>query len=221
MIVIENLHVRAGTFSLRGISFTVPTGKYIILMGRTGSGKTTILETICGLRPLTSGRVLLDQRNVTGLRPAERGIGYVPQDGALFPHMTVYGHIAYALRLRKWSPAAINKRVGEMAEMVGVDQLLDRKPHGLSGGETQRVALGRALSFRPRILCLDEPLSSLDEHSRDELINLLKRIQKETGVTTLHVTHNRSEADQLADQWLEINGGKVGTRMPEAAATNP
>jgi len=212
MIVVENLHVRAGMFSLHEINFTVPTGKYSMLMGRTGSGKTTILETICGLRTLRSGRILLDKRNVTRLRPGERGIGYVPQDGALFPHMTVYEHLAYALRIRKWSRSAIDRRVEKMAEMVGVDHLLDRRPHGLSGGETQRVALGRVLSFRPRILCLDEPLSSLDDHARGEMIDLLKRIQQETGATTLHVTHHRGEAERLADQRLEISGGKVGAR---------
>ncbi len=219
MIVVEDLHIRVGTFSLKGINLCVPTSRYSILMGRTGSGKTTIMEAICGLRPVISGHILLDGRDVTRLRPAERGIGYVPQDAALFTSMTVYEHIAYALRLRNWSGTAIEKHVRDMAEMVGVSHLLERKPLGLSGGEMQRVALGRALSFRPQILCLDEPLSSLDDESRDELIELLKRIQTETAVTALHVTHNRAEAEMLANHWLELKDDEVREHRRDAAMT--
>ncbi len=209
MIVVEDLHLQAGKFSLHDIGFTVPTGKYGILMGKTGSGKTTILETVCGLRQATSGQILLDGRTVTRLKPAERGIGYVPQDGALFQTMTVRGHLEFALRIRRWPRDEMSNRVEELAELLGITHLLSRKTHGLSGGESQRVALGRALSFRPRILCLDEPLSSLDDDTRLSMIGLLKKVQKETGVTALHVTHNRREAEQLADHRLQIRDGKV------------
>jgi ABC-type sugar transport system ATPase subunit len=209
MIQAHNLAVGAGKFRLSGLSFHVPTGQYAVLMGRTGSGKTTLLETICGLKSSLGGQILLHGQDVTHLKAASRGIGYVPQDGALFATMTVREHLEFALRIRHWPKQAIDQRVARMAAMVGVEHLLDRKPQGLSGGESQRVALGRALSFQPRILCLDEPLSALDDHSREDLIRLLKKVQQEAGVTALHVTHNRHEADLLADCRLEIIDGQV------------
>jgi ABC-type sugar transport system ATPase subunit len=204
MILVEGLSVRAGSFALADLSFSVATGKYGLLMGRTGSGKTTILETLCGLRRAEAGRIVLDGREVTRFKPAARDIGYVPQDGALFQTMTVQDHLEFALRVRRWSRAEMRSRVAELAELLGIGPLLGRKPPGLSGGESQRVALGRALSFRPRILCLDEPLSALDDDTRRSMIELLKRVQHETGVTALHVTHNQSEAEKLADCRLQL-----------------
>jgi ABC-type sugar transport system ATPase subunit len=209
MILVEALSVRAGTFALSDLSFSVPTGKYGLLMGRTGSGKTTILETLCGLRRAEAGRIVLDGREVTRLRPAARDIGYVPQDGALFQTMTVRDHLEFALRIRRWSRADIRSRVAELAELLGIGDLLDRKPPGLSGGEGQRVALGRALSFRPRVLCLDEPLSALDDDTRHSMIELLKKVQHETGVTALHVTHNQGEAEKLADCRLRLSDRRI------------
>jgi molybdate/tungstate transport system ATP-binding protein len=209
MILIEGLCVRAGGFALGDVSFSVPTGKYALLMGRTGSGKTTILETLCGLRRAEAGRILLDGRDVTTLKPAARDIGYVPQDGALFQTMSVRDHLEFALRIRRWPRADVRRRVDELAELLGIGDLLARKPQGLSGGESQRVALGRALSFRPRILCLDEPLSALDDDTRHSIIELLKKVQHETGVTALHVTHNQSEAEKLADCRLYLRNGRI------------
>jgi ABC-type sugar transport system ATPase subunit len=209
MISVEALAVRAGTFALADVAFSVPTGKYALLMGRTGSGKTTILETLCGLRRAEAGRISLDGRDVTRLKPAQRDIGYVPQDGALFQTMTVREHLEFALRVRRWRRAEIVQRVAELAELLGIGDLLARKPRGLSGGEAQRVALGRALSFRPRVLCLDEPLSALDDDTRHSMIDLLKKVQHETGVTALHVTHNRGEAEKLADCRLQLVEGRV------------
>jgi ABC-type sugar transport system ATPase subunit len=153
---------------------------------------------------------------VTNLKPAGRGIGYVPQDRALFQTMTVREHLAFALTIRRWERAEIDRRVDELAELLGLQHLLVRKPQGLSGGEAQRVALGRALAFRPGILCLDEPLSALDDETRQEMYELLQKVQAHTGVTTLHVTHHRGEASRLADSILLLKNGRI-TAMPDGS----
>jgi len=209
MILVENLHIAVGTFRLAGVSFEVPTGQYGVMMGKTGSGKTTLLEAVCGLKQASAGRVMLAGRDVTGWPPAARGVGYVPQDGALFSSMTVGEHLAFAMAIRKRPSAEISARVEELAEMLGIVSLLGRYPKGLSGGEAQLVALGRALSARPEVLCLDEPLSALDEETRQQMCELLKRVQLQTHVTVLHVTHNRAEATLLGDRVLTIAQGVV------------
>jgi ABC-type sugar transport system ATPase subunit len=209
MIALENLAVRAGSFALSGISLTIPTGHHGFLMGKTGSGKTTILEAICGLKSVAAGRIMLQGEDVTRLKPAARGIGYVPQDGALFPSMTVREHLAFALTIRRWNGPEIERRVSELAAMLGVAPLLSRRPAGLSGGEAQRVALGRALANRPHVLCLDEPLSALDDETRADMGDLLRHVRAQTGVTILHVTHNRSEAERLADRIFVLKDGSV------------
>lgn len=209
MILVKNLSVRAGTFALDGVSFDVATGQYAILMGRTGSGKTTILEALCGLKSVVRGQLVLMGRDVTHLKPAERGIGFVPQDGALFTTMTVRDQIAFALTIRKRPRKEIQRRVEELAELLGVTYLLSRRPDGLSGGERQRIALGRALSANPGVLCLDEPLSALDEATREDMYTLLKSVREHTGVTTLHITHSRREAWHLGDVVFRLEDGKV------------
>ncbi|HIQ21096.1 MAG TPA: ABC transporter ATP-binding protein [Planctomycetes bacterium] len=209
MILVERLIVHAGSFRLENISFQVPEGGYAVLMGKTGCGKTTLLEAIAGLKAISHGRIVLDGSDVTRLKPAERNVGLVPQDAALFTTMSVRDHLAFALMIRKVPRAVIRRRVAELAEMLEIGHLLDRYPAGLSGGETQRVALGRALSFRPATLLLDEPLSALDDQTRDQMMGLLKRVQAETKVTTLHVTHNRREASRLANLLLELVDGRV------------
>ncbi len=209
MIAVDHLAVRAGGFVLRDVSFRVPPGAYAVLMGRTGSGKTTLLEALCGLRAVAAGTIHLDGADVTRWKPAARGIGYVPQDGALFPTMTVREHLAFPLAIRGRPRAETDARVAELADLLGIAPLLDRRPRGLSGGEVQRVALGRALSFRPRILCLDEPLSALDEATRGEMYGVLEAARRAEGVTTLHVTHNREDADRLATLRLRIEDGRV------------
>lgn len=207
MIAVEGLAVRQGPFTLADVSFAVPTGKYAVLTGRTGSGKTTLLEVIAGLRRPTAGRVLLRGRDVSELPPAARTLGYVPQDGAVFRTMTVRNNLAFGLTTR--GAADIEARVGELASWLGLGAILDRKAVGLSGGEAQRVALGRALAFRPDVLLLDEPLSSLDEATHAELLELLSGLRKTGAVTVLHVTHSRAEADRVADVALRIDGGRV------------
>lgn len=209
MIELRSVSIRSGGFHIDDVSFTVPTGEYAVLMGPTGRGKTTILEAICGLRPVTAGQILVRESDVTQLLPADRAIGYVPQDRALFPTMTVREHLAFALKLRRHSRKSIAQRVAELASLLGIEPLLHRSIRGLSGGESQRVALGRALSFSPSVLLLDEPLSALDEATRHEMQQLLRRIKESDGVTTLHVTHSRAEARALADRAFHLEEGRV------------
>lgn len=209
MIRFDHLAWHAGPFRLESVSFTVPAGSYAVLMGKTGCGKTTLLEILCGLRRPTGGRVFIGERDVTELPPGERGIGYVPQDGALFPTLTVREQLGFALAIRHRPEAEIAARVKELADQLGVAHLLARLPQHLSGGERQRVALGRALAAKPSVLLLDEPLSALDEELRDDLAGLLKRVQRELGLTALHITHSRHEAAQLADVVFQMEAGRV------------
>jgi ABC-type sugar transport system ATPase subunit len=209
MIRLENISWSAPDFTLREISFAVPSGRYGVLMGRTGTGKTSLLEMLCGLREPHSGKVWLGERDVTHAAPGERGIGYVPQDGALFPTMTVRQQIGFGLAMKRTPTAETSQRVNELAEEVSVSHLLNRDPHGLSGGEKQRVALARALVMRPSVLLLDEPLASLDEDTQGGLIDLLKRTQREHGITVLHVTHSRREAELLGEVRLRLHDGIV------------
>ena len=209
MISIEDLCVSSGQFRIEGINLEVPTGAYGVLMGRTGCGKTTVLEAICGLKRPQRGAIRLMGRDVTRLKAAERGIGYVPQDRSLFQTMTVADNIGFAARIRHWPRDRIRQRVDELAELLGLTDLLTRMPAGLSGGEAQRVALGRALAAAPGMLCLDEPLSNLDYDTRLEMCDLLKTVQRRTGVTTIHVTHDRDQVRLLADTLFQFNNGSV------------
>lgn len=207
MIAVKNLSLRIGHFALSDISFNIPTGQYGFLMGKTGCGKTTLLEAVCGLRSVMSGSIHLMEREVTHAKPALRDIGLVPQDSALFSNMTVREHLAFALVIRKWKRPAVEHRVQELAEWLGLKKLLARKPKGLSGGERQRVALGRALSYAPGILCMDEPLSALDEETRTEMYGVLDTVRSHTGVTILHVSHSLEEAKRLADRIFVLKDG--------------
>lgn len=209
MIRLENISWSAPGFALSDVSFSVPDGRYAVLMGRTGTGKTSLLEMLCGLREPHSGKVWLGDRDVTHAAPGERGIGYVPQDGALFPTMTVRDQVGFGLRIKRTPAPEMAQRVQALATEVGVAHLLDRKPQGLSGGEKQRVALARALVMHPSVLLLDEPLASLDEDTQGGLIELLQRTQREHGITVLHVTHSKREAEILGEVRLRLHEGKV------------
>ena len=214
MITIENITIQQGAFALRNVSLAVPPRSYAVLMGRTGSGKTTLIEAICGLRPVHEGRILLAGRDVTCEKPAARNIGYVPQDSALFGTMTVRENLEFALLIRHWTRERIAARIDELAGWLGIGAILDRPTRRLSGGEAQRVALGRALAFNPPVLLLDEPLSALDEETRDEMVALLKSVRERTGVTTLHVTHNREDAERLADAVFILRDGAIREDRP-------
>ena len=209
MIELRDVTIMAGKFALEHVSFRIASGRYAVLMGRTGQGKTTILEAICGLRSIVSGKILVHDVDVSVWSPGERGIGYVPQDLALFPTMTVQQHLEFALRLRRTAPRLIADRVAELSDVLGISKLLQRRVQGLSGGEAQRVALGRALSFHPSVLLLDEPLSALDETTRLEMHAVLRRVKETTGVTMLHVTHSKADAEALADQRFVLEAGKI------------
>lgn len=209
MIQVSNFTIHVGQFTLRDVSLTVPSGSYGVLMGPTGCGKTTLLEAIAGLKRGVSGQVVLADRIVTQLKPAERQVGYMPQDGALFTTMSVRDQLGFALVVRRTPTKEVARRVEELAKMLRIEHLLDRYPAGLSGGERQRVALGRALAFRPATLLLDEPLSALDDETRDQMYDLLLQVQRQTGVTTLHVTHNIDDANRLADCLFRVEKGRV------------
>jgi len=209
VIVVDKVTIQAGHFRLEAASLEVPTGDYGMLMGRTGCGKTTILEAIAGLKQVVAGAIRLGDRDVTALKPAERNIGYVPQDGALFSTMSVRDHLAFALRIRHATTLEIDTRVDELADLLEIRELLTRFPKNLSGGEKQRVAIGRALAFRPSTLLLDEPLSALDDDTREQMYALLKHVQQATGVSTLHVTHHLQDAQRLGDSLFKLENGAV------------
>lgn len=211
MIEFDGITVRQGAFALDGVSFAVPAGAYAVLLGRTGCGKTTLLEVVAGLRP-HAGRVRLRGADATRLPPAARNVGYVPQDVALFRTMTVRQNLGFALAVRGAGRAETDARVAELAGWLGLNAILDRRAVGLSGGEAQRVALGRALAFRPDVLLLDEPLNAVDAATAADLLDRLAALRAERRVTVLHVTHNRAEADRLADLVLELDAGRVSAR---------
>lgn len=209
MIVLQDVTIERGTFVLTHLSCVIPTGSYCALMGKSGAGKTTLLEAICGLNAVTAGRIIVMGQDVTQVPPAQRGIGFVPQEGALFPTMTVRENLGFALRIRKWPKGQVAARVDELADLLGIPHLLDRHPHGLSGGEAQRVALGRALAVRPQVLCLDEPISALDAATHADLCALLQLVKAQTGVTAIHVTHSVHEMRQVADICLCLEAGHL------------
>ncbi len=200
---LQNISITAGSFSLKQVNLEVKEAEHVVLMGRTGSGKTLLLETICGLRRQKSGHIHACGRNVTDETPAMRGLGYVPQDGAIFASMRVRDQIGFPLRVRREGNGK-SPRVLEVAKLVGIEHLLDRWPHGLSGGERQRLALARAIVFQPKVLLLDEPMSALDEDTRDSLIPVLKDVRKATGASVLHVTHSAREAENLGDRIVNL-----------------
>ena len=241
MIEIERLYYSVGNFALQDVSLQVRPGEYFVLLGPSGSGKTVLLECLCGLNRVDSGRIAIDELDVTRLEPRNRGVGYLPQDYALFPDRSVASNTLYGLEsdqafyVRKllglftYLPRLCNRAMkllnareegrsceasippesAKFLEMTGVRHLAQRQPGKLSGGEKQRVALARALAVQPRLLLLDEPVSALDEQTRDGLCPELKRLQQATGTTTLHVCHNLAEMMAVADRVGVIRNGRI------------
>ncbi|HUT32699.1 MAG TPA: ABC transporter ATP-binding protein [Planctomycetota bacterium] len=209
MIRVRDLNLRIGTFALRDLSLQVAQGDYFVLLGPTGSGKTLFIECLCGLLRPDAGTIEIDGRDVTHLAPRLRGIGYVPQHQGLFPHLSVEDNIAFPLRTRRLPRAEIKERVGPLVDLLGIGPLLRRWPAHLSGGERQKVALARALAPHPKLLLLDEPVSALDESSRERLCSELHRIHEELQITTLHVSHSVEEALSIGNRAGVLNAGEV------------
>ena len=209
MLAINNISIHQGDFKLDHLNLHIKKGEYIVLMGKTGCGKTSVMEAICGLRKICAGSIILDDFDISVLKPSERSIGYVPQDGALFSSMDVRSNLSFALKIRKWKKSQIAVRVNELSDLLGIGHLLDRKTKALSGGEKQRIALGRGLAFYPDFICLDEPLSALDEPTRDEMHVLLQKLKNELNITVLHVSHSSNDARVLADRIIKIEDGKI------------
>lgn len=195
--------------ALDGVDLSVEAGEFVTLLGPSGSGKTTLLMSIAGFTRPDEGGIAIDGIDVTDLDPEDRDFGVVFQGYALFPHLTVADNIAFPLKVRKWEKARISAKVEEMLSLVGLDKLAGRKPRELSGGQQQRVALARALSFGPRILLLDEPLSALDRSLRDIMQRELKRLHQETGVTFIFVTHDQEEAYAMSDRIAVFHNGRI------------
>lgn len=167
------------------------------------------MEIICGLISPSQGQVFLNGTEHTKTPPRQRDIGYVPQDIVLFPNMTVENQISLPLKARRWSKGKIQSRIHEIAELLFLESNMSQLPQELSGGERQRVALGRALSFKPKILALDEPLTAIDAQTREDLINVIKFMKKAENTTVFHISHDMNEADQLADRIMNLSDGKL------------
>src|SRR3954452_18797146 len=209
-IVLEYLTKRYGRYPVvNNVSLEIADGEFFVLLGASGSGKSTILRMIAGLNTIDQGRVLLNGRDVTRLQPQQRDTGFVFQHYALFRHMTVADNIEFALRIRKTSASERRRRRDELLELVGLAGLGGRMPHQLSGGQQQRVALARALAHRPAVLLLDEPFGALDAKIRIDLRRTLKEVQRELGMTTIFVTHDQEEAFELADRIGVMNLGRL------------
>jgi ABC-type Fe3+/spermidine/putrescine transport system ATPase subunit len=205
---LEGICKKVGTFQLKNIDLSVNDNDYCVLLGPTGAGKTLLLETVMGFQQPDAGKVLLNGKDLTLLPIEKRRIGYVSQDCVLFPHMDVRGNVEFGLKVAGVSKAERQRRVDALLESTGLKRLEKRRPATLSGGERQKVALGRVLAVEPDLILLDEPLSALDAEAAKELKKELKRLHK-AGKTVIHVTHNQVEAFGLATQLAIMRGGEI------------
>jgi ABC-type sugar transport system ATPase subunit len=208
--------------AVRGLSLDIPDGEFMVLVGPSGSGKTTALRMLAGLESVSGGEILIGERVVNRVAPRERDIAMVFQDYALYPQMTVFDNLAFGLRRRSTPRDQIAARVANAAELLDIGRLLDRRPGELSGGQAQRVALGRALVREPQVFLMDEPLSNLDAKLRTQTRGEIKRLQGEVGTTTVYVTHDQVEAMTMGDRIAVLRDGElqqVGT--PEELYERP
>lgn len=207
-IILENITKKFDKVTaVNDFSLTFNEGELVCLLGPSGCGKSTLLNMISGILPSTSGKIYFDDEDVTNLAPQQRGVGLVFQNYALYPHMTVLENICFPLEIKKVPKKEREKQAIEMAKLVKIDQYLDRLPGQLSGGQQQRVAIARALIKKPRLLLLDEPLSNLDARLRLEMREEIRRIQQETKVTTIFVTHDQEEAMSISDRIVLMKDG--------------
>lgn len=215
-----------GVIAVNDFCFEIPDGKLVGLLGPSGCGKSTCLNLICGLIEATSGKIYFGEQDVTKLPPEKRGVGMVFQNYALYPHLTVRQNIAFPLENlkgdKKLTKNQINEKVLEVAKLVQIDSLLSRKPAQLSGGQQQRVAIARSLVKMPNVLLLDEPLSNLDARLRLQTREQIRRIQKETGITTIFVTHDQEEAMSICDLVVLMKDGVINQiGKPQEIYDNP
>jgi ABC-type Fe3+/spermidine/putrescine transport system ATPase subunit len=209
LIQVQDVSIRLGDFAVRDATLDVSAGEYFVLLGPTGAGKTVLMECIAGLHRPQRGAVSIAGILVNNIPPERRGLGYLPQDYALFPHLSVADNIGFGMRLRRLSAEQVTRRTGELAELLRITHLLQRGTLSLSGGERQRVALARALAIEPLVLLLDEPLSALDEQTREHLSLELRRVHEELGTTTVHVSHNFEETLLVADRIGIVHQGRI------------
>jgi multiple sugar transport system ATP-binding protein len=198
-----------GTRAVDDVSLTIDDGEFMVLLGPSGCGKTTLLRSIAGLEQIEGGRIVIGGNDVTDLPPRKRNIAMVFQSYAVFPHMTVYDNIAFGLRMRRSTKAEIDRHVVQAAELLHIENLLDRYPAQTSGGQRQRIAVARALAMQPQVLLMDEPLSNLDALLRLEARAELKRLLNEIGSTTIYVTHDQVEAMSMGDRVAVMRTGKL------------
>jgi multiple sugar transport system ATP-binding protein len=210
-IVLENVRKEfpGGVRAVDDVSMTIGDGEFMVLVGPSGCGKTTLLRSIGGLEKVTGGRILIDDRDVTGLQPAQRDLAMVFQNYALYPHMTVRKNLGYGLRVRKTPRKETNARVEEVARLLGLEEMLDRRPGQLSGGQQQRVAMGRAIVRKPVAYLMDEPLSNLDAKLRVTMRTSLQQLHSALGTTTVYVTHDQVEAMTLGDRVAVMRDGRL------------
>ncbi len=209
MIEIKDLSIDLDEFHLKNINLSIGHREYFVILGPTGAGKTVLLECIAGLHRIKQGEIWINGDNITHLPPEERKIGYVPQDYVLFPFLKVADNIAFGLKEAKFSKTEIAERVQSLANLMAITHLLNRDTRSMSGGEKQRVALARALALSPKILLLDEPLGALDLQTAKYLRLELKRIHDELGIITIHITHDQTEAEEIADRLGILNLGEL------------
>jgi molybdate/tungstate transport system ATP-binding protein len=209
MIEISNLSANIGGFALRDINLSINDREYFVILGPTGAGKTVLMECIAGIHGIKNGQIQMDNIDISRSAPEERNIGYVPQDYVLFPFLNVCENILFGLKRKGYSKPDMEKRLRSLADLLGITHLLNRDTISLSGGEKQRVALARALAPSPRILLMDEPLSALDFQTSKHLRMELRRIHNELGLTTIHITHNQLEAEELSDRIAIMISGRL------------